>query len=225
MTHFGKMNVPKISIIVATFNQSRYISRCIRSLLHQSAKSEDYEVIVVDDGSTDETSVILEAFGTQIRSHREIENKGLPSAANIGIRLSRAPFFLRVDSDDFVNSEFVSVFVTYLTLNENVHGVACDYLIVDDDEIVVSRENSEKKPIACGVAFNKALAVSVGMYDESFLRHEDREFRSRFVRQFQIERIPIPLYRYRRHSSNITNDAKLMLHFEERLDSRLSDGE
>ena len=212
--------IPQLSIIVATYNQADYLARCLRSVFNQTVSSQYYEVIVVDDASLDETPVILNAFGPRIKRVRHELNYGLPQALNSGIRVSTAPYFVRVDSDDFVNEHFVSIFLAYVELREKVHAVSCDYLIVDESEDIVSYGNSEKSPIGCGVLFNKAEAIETGLYDPEFLRHEEREFRLRFEQKYPVERIPIPLYRYRRHESNITNDLELMSYFDGLLKER-----
>ena len=57
-----KISYPKVSVIVAVYNQERFIGRCLRSLLHQSMPHTDYEIIVVNDGSTDRTDYALSLF-------------------------------------------------------------------------------------------------------------------------------------------------------------------
>ena len=87
-----------------------------------------------------------------------------------------------------------------------MHAVACDYYLVDDSEKVISKQNCQKKPIACGIIFKTQNLIDLGLYDEEFLLYEDIDFRKRFKTKFNIHRIPIPLYRYRRHENNITNN-------------------
>ena len=82
----------KVSVIVATYNCERYISRAIRSLLDQSFAKEDYEIIVVDDASTDRTGQILKSFGDWIRIITLGEHKGLPYACNEGVKKSLSRF-------------------------------------------------------------------------------------------------------------------------------------
>jgi len=205
---------PAISILVPAFNQGRYLSRCIRSLLNQSEPKEDYEIVVIDDGSDDNTDQVLDAFSTVVRAFRQETNLGLPSALNVGLDRARGEFIVRVDADDFVNEFFLTCLRTYIQLNSECDAVACDYLLVDEEEQVLERKNAADAPIACGIMFKKSQMLKVGGYNERYLVHEDREFRLRFERYFEVERLAIPLYRYRRHGQNLTNDSVAVARFD-----------
>jgi glycosyltransferase involved in cell wall biosynthesis len=215
------INIPKVSIIVAAYNQERFIGRCLRSLLHQTMPVSGYEIIVVDDGSTDRTAYALSLFTDRFDSPVKVivneRNLGLPTSLNRGIRSARAPYIVRVDSDDFVNSNFVNFLSFYLETNPNADAVACDYLLLDDQEQVIERCNCNEKPIACGIMFRKQQLFDIGLYDEDFRYHEERELRIRFERKYKINRLELPLYRYRRHENNMTNNAGEMQRHDELL--------
>lgn len=204
--------VPLVSIIVPVFNQERFLGRCLRSLVAQDFPAGDYEIVVVDDGSTDGTGLVLDLFRDEIRVLQNEGNAGLPSALNRGIRSSRSLFTVRVDSDDYVNSAFVRVLYTFLAQNKYMDAVACDYFLVNDEEEILERRNCEESPIACGIMFRTEQLIEIGLYDEEFLLHEERDLRLRFMEKHGIHRIEAPLYRYRRHGGNITNDAEAMAH-------------
>jgi len=217
-----KKNVhPIVSVIVPVFNQQNFIGRCLRSLLHQTMPHDLYEIIVVNDGSTDLTAYALDQFSDRFDSPVKIisneQNLGLPASINRGICAALGEFIIRVDSDDFVNSNFINFLMTYLDTNQHIDAVACDYILVDDDENVIERINCDKEPIGCGIMFRKSHLISVGLYDEKFRLHEERELRIRFEKKYRIQRLDIPLYRYRRHSSNITNDKAEMDKYDKRL--------
>ncbi len=205
-----KSNHPKISIIVAVYNQEKFIGRCLRSLLNQSISSSEYEIIVVDDGSTDLTPYALDLFHGSITAITNPRNLGLPAALNIGIRRASSKYIIRVDSDDFVNSNFLNFLATYLDLNPNSHAVACDYLLVNDTGDWIKRVNCAEDPIACGIMFRSQHLFEIGLYDENFRYHEDKDLRFRFEKKYVVDRLNIPLYRYRRHADNITNDIEEM---------------
>ena len=212
---------PKVSVIVAVYNQEKYIGRCLRSLLHQTMSHVDYEIIVVDDGSEDRTPYALELFFDPSDSIISVitneSNCGLPASINRGLRLARAPYVVRVDSDDFVNANFLKFLHYYLEYNKYADAVACDYLLINDEEKELGRFNCIDDPIACGIMFRKEQLLDIGLYDESFKCHEDRELRIRFDQKYKVHRLELPLYRYRRHESNMTNNPQKMDLFHKKI--------
>jgi glycosyltransferase involved in cell wall biosynthesis len=209
-----------VSVIVAAHNEERYIGRCIRSLLSQRFPRSNYDIVVIDDGSTDRTAAILETFGSDITMLRNTENLGLPASVNRAITSTHSKFVVRVDADDYVNTAFLDVLFLFLNENSHYDAVACDYLLVNDREEVIARRDAMKDPIACGIMFRTEQLIDIGLYDESFLRHEDRDLRVRFLDRYAIQHVPLPLYRYRRHDENITNDVEAMQHHARRLEAK-----
>ena len=220
LTHQTKKN-PCLSVIVTAYNQEKYIGRCIRSLLQQTMPLNDYEIIVVNDGSTDLTGYALEQFSNGFQSTIKVfensKNIGLPASLNIGIRASEAEFIVRVDSDDFVNENFLTFLHQFLIQNPNFDAVASDYYLTDDTEKVLRRCSCQEEPIGCAIMFRRHQLLEIGLYDEAFRWLEERELRSRFEKKFKITRLAIPLYRYRQHEKNITNDKAAMQKYEKKL--------
>ena len=209
--------MPLISVIVPVYNQEKFIGRCLRSLLHQTISHEKYEIIVINDGSTDRTSYALELFHDAITTITNETNVGLPASINRGILAARSPYIVRVDSDDYVNQNFLNFLYVYLDQNQYADAVACDYYLVNDAEEVLERANCMDYPIACGIMFRKKQLIDIGLYDESFRWHEDKDLRIRFEKKYSISRLELPLYRYRRHDSNITNDTDAMEYHRQNL--------
>jgi glycosyltransferase involved in cell wall biosynthesis len=212
-----KEKKPEISVLVTAYNEQAYIGRCLRSLLDQSIPKYMFEIIVINDASTDLTSYALNVFGESIRVINNKKNMALPASINRGIEAARGDYIVRVDGDDYVNAEFLNFLHSYLRFNEYVDAVACDYILVDDNEKVLSRANCDLEPIGCGIMFKRQHLIEVGMYDPAFKRHEDKELRIRFDRKYSVNRLELPLYRYRQHQNNITKDAVLMDKFMEQL--------
>tara|TARA_Y100000591_G_C21628828_1_gene591695 strand:+ start:100 stop:753 length:654 start_codon:yes stop_codon:yes gene_type:complete len=198
----------KISIIVPVFNHEKYIARCIRSLINQTMSKSDYEIIVINDGSTDKTSNVLKEFGKYISLIENKKNEGLPVALNKGIKKALSKYIVRVDADDYVNEDFLKFLYAYIVSNPHMDAVSCDYYLVDEEEKIIKRENSSESPIGCGIIFKSQDIIKLGLYDENFLLHEDIDLRKRFEKNYNIFRLELPLYRYRRHDKNITNDTK-----------------
>lgn len=105
-----KMN-PKVSIIVPVYNTGQYLSRCLESIVNQTYKN--LQIIVVDDGSTDESVEIAKEFA---RSHSNIEiyhqqNSGVSAARNKGLQYVKGVYVFFVDSDDFILPDYIKNFV------------------------------------------------------------------------------------------------------------------
>ena len=101
------MDTPRISIVVPVYNAEQYLDKCISSILSQTYNN--FEVILVDDGSTDNSSNICELYA-KIDDRfvvKHIENSGLSAARNIGILLSKGEFITFIDSDDYVSNDFL----------------------------------------------------------------------------------------------------------------------
>lgn len=218
------MAQPVISVIVAAYNQERYISRCLRSLIAQTIDRDKFEIVVINDGSTDRSSAVLGEFIDEIVLIDNEKNIGLPASLNKAIRRARSPFVVRVDADDYVNSQFLHLLHEFLRENKYMDAVACDYLLVDDQEEVLGRKNCLTDPIACGIMFRTEQLIDIGLYDETFLLHEETDLRLRFTKKYQVHRLELPLYRYRRHENNSTNDIAAMEHHRQRLIQKHGDG-
>jgi glycosyltransferase involved in cell wall biosynthesis len=215
MTH-----LPTVSLVVAVRNQEKYIGRCIRSILNQTYSRNDYEIIVVNDASTDQTRFALELFGEDIRLINNAERKGLPGSLNTGIRSARGRFVVRIDGDDYVHHEYVNILSLHLALNPSIDAVACDYNLVTNNDEVIERRSCEEHPIGCGIMFRVDQLVDLGLYDEQFLLHEDKDLRIRFLEKHNIHRVALPLYRYRRHDDNMTNDHGAMNGYLSQLEAK-----
>lgn len=195
----------KISIVIPTFNYDKYIARAIRSCLGQSFPKKDFEIVVVNDSSKDSTHYILESYGHWIRVLENQENRGLPYSRNKGIENARGEFIVNLDADDYLHPDFLKIAFLHMKFN-GCDAVACDYYIVDDAEEILCRMNVHEKPIACGIMFRSRQMAEVGLYDTSLRVAEDVDFRMRFEKRYSIERINLPLYRYRMHKQNLTLD-------------------
>ena len=199
-----------ISLIITTYNYGHYLERAIRSALDQTINKDQYEVIVIDDASTDHTSLILDNYKEDIRIIRFEQNTGLSAARNEGIRKAKGQFIVFLDADDYIQRDLLYIQKVFLEHNNSIDAVAVDYYIVDEKGNHLEHVSVEEKPIACGIMFRKDLLFDIGLYDESFRAREEEELRIRFLMKHQVTRIPLPLYRYRKHNSNLTNDIHKM---------------
>ncbi len=201
----------RVSVIIPTYNRVKYIGRTIRSLLAQAWAKDNYEIVVINDGSTDQTSTVLDVFSDSIKIIHLPQNRGLPYAANAGIKQARGEFVIRVDDDDYLHEDFLKTLCNFLEMNKDFDAVSCDYLVVDEREQVIERKNSQESPIDCGIMFRKDQLIDIGLYNESpfdkkFLYRADEDLRKRFLQKYTIQRVALPLYRYMMHSGNMTKN-------------------
>lgn len=218
-------SAPQISVIIPAHNEERFIGRAIRSVLNQTVPRESYEVIVVDDASTDRTAYAMDLFHDEIISIRNETNLGLPGSLNRAIKVAKGKYVVRVDADDYVRADYLYILKQFLEDNTDWDAASCDYFLVDDQENFLVRRNCLEDPIGCGIMFRIDHLISIGLYDDGFLMHEDRDLRIRFLQQYQIHRIALPLYRYRRHPGNMTANRDTWDKFETLLNQKHSASE
>ena len=196
-----------ISVLVANYNYGNYLGRCIRSILEQTLENDYYEVIVVDDGSTDESVELLKLFGDSISLVALPKNVGLASAINHGLRIAKGRYIVRVDSDDYVHPEFLRSLQLYMELKADLFdAVAADYYKVDEIGNKLALYNASLDPIACGILFKFEALGRIGFYKEGLRFGEDQELREKFIKAgMRIGHLPLPLYRYTKHGDSLTD--------------------
>jgi glycosyltransferase involved in cell wall biosynthesis len=199
-----------VSLIITTYNYAQYVERAIRSALEQSLPVNQFEIIVVNDSSTDGTATILENYANDVRVFNLKENLGLAGARNFGIKKAKGQFILFLDADDYLHKETLRVQKLFLEENNNLDAVSVDYYLVDERGKHIEHVNANEKPIACGIMFRKDFLFNIGLYDEGFRAREEEDLRIRWTEKYNIYNIILPLYRYRMHDSNLTKNSTEM---------------
>ncbi|MGN0358414.1 MAG: glycosyltransferase family 2 protein [Blautia sp.] len=151
--------MPKVSIILPVYNKDEYLSATLNLLINQSY--QDWELIVVDDGSTDDSSEIIESFA--LRDHRiniiSQENRGVSAARNLGLSRATGEWIWFVDADDFPNKDFLTnVFSHYI-----------------DDEvgiIVGNYERLEKNSIINKIEIEESGYISAEQFPDIFMKYQ-----------------------------------------------------
>jgi Glycosyltransferases involved in cell wall biogenesis len=130
----------RISIIVTAHNYAEYLPRCLDSALDQTYPADNYEIVVVDDGSSDETPDLLSDYRFEhpemIRTIR-LEGEGLPSACNAGIKAAEGEYIVRLDADDYFDENILTVEAKYLDENPDISLVYPDYYTVDNNREIL----------------------------------------------------------------------------------------
>ena len=214
------MRSVQVSVIVPAYNAELYVGRCLRSLLKQTLDVENYEIIVINDCSSDNTKKVLNPFIGDINYLENNKKLGLPKTLNTGIKNAKGQFIVRVDADDYVHWDFLKILSMHLQLNLSIDAIACDYLLVDNHQNIISYKNCLEEPIGCGIMFKLEHLIDVGLYDADFLAREDEELILRFNKKYSVSRVQLPLYRYRKHKHNLTNDKNTMKKYNDKLSEK-----
>jgi len=195
-----------ITVVVTNYNYGRYLGRCIRSLISQDLDQKSYEIIVVDDGSTDDSLEHLQVYSADVRIIALNENFGLSHAANTGMRAAKSRYVVRVDSDDFVHRSFLSTLLLGFELHgKDYEAISCDYIKVTPSGEAMAYGEAESQPIACGIAFKADILEVLGYYNKNLRINEEIDLRTRFSAEgFRIKNIALPLYRYVKHDDSLT---------------------
>jgi len=208
-----------ISIIITSYNYARYLCRAITSAINQSYPSDKFEIIVVDDASSDETRDVMDSFSGRIIPVHLQNNVGLSESRNIGIRASSGRYVIHLDADDYFDEHILAEEYSFLEKNGNFSAVSCDYSLIDRHGYSIEVKNGSLCPIACGIMYVKESLFDIGLYNPLFRAMEEQELRSRFESRYSVGHIPLALYRYRRHDKNLTNNKAIMNHYASLLDS------
>ncbi len=198
------------SVIICNYNNKPYLGRAIRSCLKQSLPRNRYEIIVVDDGSTDGSEDVMVGYRDEIVSMILRENVGVAEASNVGIKEALGRFIIRVDSDDYINENTLLFMTEILDKNHDIGFVYSDHLRVAKDERPLERVDldTEEKILrhGAGIMFRKSYLEEIGLYDRNLRNAEDYDLLTRYLKKYTGYHLRLPLYRYRQHDTNMTKD-------------------
>jgi glycosyltransferase involved in cell wall biosynthesis len=190
----------QVSVIVPTYNRARKVTRAIESVLRQSFR--DFEIVVVDDGSTDGTNEALAAIDGKINSIFHETNQGVSAARNTGIQTSQAPLISLLDSDDYWYPEKLDCQVAFF--NDHPEAVACQTKeIWIRNGIRVNPQKKHLKPSGdifeqslkrclvspSAVMIKRSLIEEIGLFDESLPACEDYDLWLRLACRHPVELI------------------------------------
>lgn len=195
------------SVIITNYNNSKYIGRAIRSCLKQSLSRDKYEVIVVDDCSTDNSREVIESY--PVKAIYLDKNGGVANASNVGIKAALGKYIIRVDSDDYINENTLLFLSEVLEWNPDLGFVYSDHLRVDENEKVLDRVVINTLDLlyrhGAGIMFRKQYLEALGLYKPELRNAEDYDLLKRYITNFNGYHLKVPLYRYRQLDTSITH--------------------
>jgi glycosyltransferase involved in cell wall biosynthesis len=210
---------PKISVIIPTYNRAALLLEALASVFAQTWR--DYEVIVVDDGSTDDTLSLLAPWLSHIRLFSE-PNRGVAAARNLGICEARGEFICFLDSDDLWTPSKLETQLSFAEQNTQYALIASEIEGFDSSGKVQARSKASMYRIRNGfvledllfanwiqtstVMVRRETLLRVGGFDEDIGQFgEDWLLWMRIAAESPIYFLPAPLVRYRVHSQNLTS--------------------
>lgn len=119
-----------ISVIILNYNYSKFISKCVKSCLNQNGKL-NYEIIIIDDGSTDNSKSIINRFKDNKIKKFFLKRSGIENSSNFGFKKSKGKYIIRVDSDDYLHKDFLINTYKKIREKKNISFVYTDYFLVD----------------------------------------------------------------------------------------------
>ena len=187
------------SVVIATRNSSSTLSSALDSVLSQSF--DDFEVIVINDDSSDDTQKILNNYDNYPNFHilTNSERLGLASSLNLGIDFSKGKYIARFDDDDICHCDRLKVQAKYLELHPDIDVLGSCAWVTDQElnvigEIVMPETHLDIKTFLCrgnpiihpSVCIKRESLLSVGMYDQSLMRMEDLDLWGRMINNYSF---------------------------------------
>lgn len=215
----GFMGAPEISVVMSVFNGQRYLAAAMDSILAQTMR--DFELIVVDDGSTDGSSKLLQTYAAKDpRVHfLTLQNGGLTRALNLGIGNASGEWIARMDADDVAEPERLAVQAQRLKHDSSIVALGSALTLIDPDgeKLIVRSFPTDHAEIDAqllngngviphpSAMFQRKAWTAIGGYREKFACAQDLDLWLRLGEMGRLANLEQPLLRYRMHSEAISS--------------------
>jgi glycosyltransferase involved in cell wall biosynthesis len=205
----------RISIIMPTYNREQFIGEAIQSVLDQSF--QDYELIIGDDGSTDNTKRIVESFNSPRIKYLKLEHFGRSHARNEALKYATGDYISFLDSDDVFllnklefqancldnEPDIALVYSSVYEIDDNGNGNQMLYPAVCNGDVYYSTVFFFPYPMFPSVWLIRTQVVKeAGLFDENLDRYEDIDFFRRISKKYKVQGIYQPLLKFRKHAQN-----------------------
>jgi len=212
----------RVSVVIPSYNGASFIEKALDSVLAQSYPP--YEIIVIDDGSTDNTKAVLKKYQNKIRYYYW-KNHGLSAARNRGIKLAKGELVALLDSDDYWAPDKLRLQVLMFDKLKNTNvGMIDTFTDIISASGVLDRRLSRVQQgdsferLLCRNTINQPSSVlikkevfdTVGLFNEKLKAVEDWEMWVRIAESYDIYTVPRPLTYYLKHSGNLSNNFQMM---------------
>jgi glycosyltransferase involved in cell wall biosynthesis len=210
---------PLVTVYITNHNYEKFLEKSINSVLEQTYKN--YELIIIDDGSTDGSFKILDKY----KYNKKIKiifqrNKGLNITNNIALKIAKGDFITRLDADDWLDKNFLQVMINEVKNNLNIGMVFCNYYVANAAGEIIDqffRHDFKKTKLldqpahgACSLINTKCLRL-VGGYNIATRSQDGVDVWIKFIFKYKIKHINLPLFYYRQHGCNLTKNEVSLL--------------
>jgi glycosyltransferase involved in cell wall biosynthesis len=218
---------PQISVVIATYNRARLLPETLETVFAQ--RLGHFEIIVIDDGSTDDTPEVVRSYGERIRFYRQ-ENRGAAAARNFGVRQARAPWIAVQDSDDLSAPDHLQSLYDYVERHPGCGMVFANGGYVHGAEhnretIIPSRKSRRlaERGVRLSDIFEKSIVRlqaaliskpafdAIGGMDESLSICHDLDLFLRLYMRAPVAYIDRVVFYYRKHQDNISRNEEVRL--------------
>lgn len=209
--------MPKVSVIMPAYNAEKYIKEAMESILSQTFR--DFEFIVLNDCSRDETEAIIQSFDDpRIVYVKNDRNMGVAGTLNRGLGMAEGQYIARMDADDISLPARLEKQVQYLDAHPDVAVLGTNVEIFDENGVIStgwSSTDPEQMKVdllfSCGLAhpsvmMRKSVVQELGGYDLDFEGLEDYQLWCRVAKRHGVTTLPNLLFRYRVHSAQVTKN-------------------
>jgi glycosyltransferase involved in cell wall biosynthesis len=163
------MTIPKISVVIPCYNHARFLKSAVNSILNQVLPV--FEIIVIDDGSTDDTESLMKTLGEQKLQYFRQPNGGPSKARNKGLEIASGEFIGFLDADDYWHPQFTLKMIDALNKNPASIVVGCDINFVDENSILIASGLSATETFTIKkLLYKNAFSVSASFYRTSLLK-------------------------------------------------------
>lgn len=215
--------LPKVSVYITCHNYGRFVAQAMESVYAQIYDA--WELLVIDDGSGDESSDVIAAVAArrrgQVRTYRNDSPQGLAWCANLAIEEARGSYLVRLDADDWFDESALLTMASFLDRNPDVALVYPNYIYVTEDGGYLGIEHrkrvgSETKVLdlpahgACTMVRRRVLK-SVGGYDSDHKAQDGHQIWLKILNRYCVANVATPLFFYRQHGSSLTTDKTRLL--------------
>ena len=201
----------KVSVIIPVYNGAKFIENAIDSVISQT--NQNFEIIIIDDGSTDNTHKIVKGYGDKIKYFAQ-ENQGQACAINKGLEMSEGEYIAYLDSDDMYYPEKLEEQLNYFYNHPDVGLVYSDRHHVDSFAKIISLVQSRKldhflflqenRLSRSSVMHKRKCLDEVGLFDACISGGDDWDMWIRIYEKYKFGYINRPLIKYRIHKNNIS---------------------